>query len=109
VISLVATTIDERSKPVDLERIRRNHHEAIVELQRLPVLAVLKDIKLLDGVDTHIAHRQGHAVTAFYSAIRNAVSNGRIDEIRSGVDLSKFIVLRATGYGSTVFVDVLVL
>jgi hypothetical protein len=105
-------------KPLDValpdvrsERVRRAHAEAIEELQGVPLVAaaLIKDVSLADATDTPIAHGQGRPVLVFVSPVRGASTSGRVTETRSATyDRSKFVVLRATGFGATVTVDLLV-
>ncbi len=98
-----------------LERIRANHAEAIRELQQAPPAAarLIPDVELADGVATPVPHGLGRpARWVRESCVRNATSTGRIEEIRTGdgvQDRSKFVVLKASGWGATVTVDVLVM
>lgn len=98
----------------DLERVRRNHEERIVELQRLPAagLQVIRDVSLVDSIATVIAHGLGRApVLVLPSPARGGTSSGSIVEVRDGkqYDRSKVIVLTAKGYTTAVVVDVGVL
>lgn len=105
-------TIDENTKPQDLERIRRNLAEQIRELQQQPTTfeRVLADKTLADGVATQIAHGLGRPAYVFVSPPRGGVTAGRIEEIRdTGVDRKRYIVLKATGWNATITVDVRVL
>lgn len=91
-----------------IERVRRNLHAAIDELQRLPAARAvfIKNVELGDGVTTPIAHSLGRPVFVKHSPVRGAVSAGFIEELRDGQhDRSRFIVLRANDYGATVTVD----
>jgi hypothetical protein len=111
VIKLLDIVIDAASKPFDLERIRRNIVEALHELQALPLAGarVLTDKTLTDGVATPIAHGQGRPVHVIVSSPRGAVSTGRIEEVRDGShDRKRYVVLKATGWGAPVTVDVVV-
>lgn len=94
------------------ERARRQHDAAITELQKRPAygLHVLPAIQLADGIATPVAHKLGRA-PAFVqtSCPRGPSSSGRIEEVRSTVyDRSKVVVLKATGWGATITVDVMV-
>ena len=82
------------------------------ELQALPAvgLTVLSDVVLADGVRSTVAHKLGRPPRwVGVSVVRGAVSTGRVEEIREGVDRSRGVVLLATGYGAPVTVDVVVL
>ena len=96
-----------------LERVRRNFFEAIAELQRLPFVGarVIEDVVLKDGQETPIPHRLGRpAAWVRESCVRNGVSNGRVEEVRSGAyKRDQYVVLKATGFGADVTVDVVVL
>jgi hypothetical protein len=108
-ITLLTTKIDERTTPAELESIRRNLADALRELQGSTFARVttVKDVALADGVSTPIPHRLGVAAFAIPSPVRGASTSGRIEEVRdTQYDRSLFIVLRATGYGATVTVDV---
>jgi hypothetical protein len=90
----------------DLERIRRETEQRLEQLER-PASALIKDVTLADGVATPVPHRLGQPVSAFCSPPRGAVSTGRIEELRAGThDRSKYVVLKATGWGATITVDV---
>ena len=106
--ALLALTLADR----DTDRVRRNHAEAITELQSTPGAGarVLENVELADGVDTPVPHglpRSPRWVQA--SAPRGPASAGRIEEIRGSIDRSRAVTLRATGYGATITVDVLVI
>lgn len=95
------------------ERVRRGHEQCIRELQAVPILGcnTIRDVELSDAIDTPIAHGLGRRVAAWVSAPRGGVSTGRIQEERERPDVfdsSQYVVLRATGWGGTVTVDVLV-
>lgn len=98
----------------DAERVRRAHEERIIELQGVPAmdLRVMSDIELADGVVTAIPHSLGRVPTwVSASCPRGApTTNGRIEEVRSSTHKrNQFVVLKATGWGVTITVDVAVL
>ncbi len=95
-------------KDEDADRVRRSHAQAIEELQRLQPTFVT--VELEDGKPTSVKHGRGR-IPKFVgtSAVRGAVSAGYINEIRSGVDRTKTVVLQADDYGATVTVEVMVL
>lgn len=107
-IALLTTVIDDRTKPADLERIRRNLVDVARELQGMRVLRTIREgVQLADGVATPIAHNLGRRAFVLPSPVRGAVTSGRIEEVRDGThDPDQFVVLMATGYGATVTVDV---
>lgn len=109
---LLEITIDERTRPGVLERIRRNVLEAIRELQRLPFAAAKvarTNIELADGVATPVPHGLGRRAYVWTSPPRGASSSGRIEEVRDGShDPTKYVVLKATGWGASIVVDVFV-
>jgi hypothetical protein len=90
------------------ERVRRSHHEAIRELQQAPMAGarVVKNITLVDGIETSVAHGLGREPTMFYlSPPRGPSSTGRIEEVRGTQDRSKLVVIKASGMGATITVD----
>lgn len=109
-IQLLDIAIDERTSPKDLERIRRNVAAAIRELQLQPSATIIRDVVLADGITTPIAHRRGRPVTVTISPPRGASTTGRVDEVRDTVhDRSQYVVLKASGWGASITVDVVVL
>jgi hypothetical protein len=95
----------------DAEVVRREHEKKLIELQNQPLVhgKPIENVKLLDGVATAIPHGFGRPVLHFHSAVRGALANGRIDDVRDGtVDRTKYIHLKATGYGATIYIDLLV-
>lgn len=91
-----------------LERVRRNHHDAISELQRTKGVQAryVLDVELEDGIATPVFHGLGRPAFATHAPPRGPSATGRIEEIRDGsYDRSKYVVLKATGYGATVTVD----
>lgn len=95
------------------ERVRREHERAIMNLQQLPAVAlkVLSNVQLADGKATPVAHGLGRVPTfATFSFPRGAASTGRIDEVRDGsLDRSRYLILKATGWGATITIDVAVM
>lgn len=112
-IPLLSIVIDERTKPADLEHIVRNLREVVRELQLLPFASakVAKvAVVLADGVPTPIPHGLGRRAFVWHSPPRGASTTGRIEEVRdSSHDSNKFVVLKATGWGASITVDVCVL
>lgn len=105
--ALLALTLAD----ADADRVRRNHAEAITELQATPAAGarVLRGVELADGIDTPVAHGLPRAPSFVTCSVpRGAIAAGYLEEVRSGTD-RRAVVLRATGYGATVTVDVLVL
>jgi hypothetical protein len=93
----------------DADRVRRNHAEAIGELQGRPLVGanIVGDVSLADGVATSVAHGLGRpARFVVASAPRGAVTSGRIEEVRGTHDRAKYVVLKASGWGATIVVDV---
>lgn len=104
----IAPRLDDRK----VDDVVRNHKEKLVELAgRTFVNAkVVADVELADGIETPVAHGLGRAPTYVReSCPRGALANGWIVEVRdpsSPVDRSKYVVLKASGYGATITVDV---
>lgn len=106
--SLLALTLADR----EADRVRRNHAEAIAELQAAPAagMRVIQDVELADGITTPIPHGLTRAPRwVQVSCVRGASSTGRVDEIRATGDRQRAVYLRATGYGATITVDVQVI
>lgn len=108
-ISLLPIRLDD----LQLEIVRRNHHDAIAELQKLPAssVTVLRDVVLADGVETPLAHGLGRPVVwVKESCVRGASTAGAVLEVRdNGLDRSKFVTLKAISWGATITVDVVVM
>lgn len=108
-INLLTTRIDERTTPQQMEEIRRNIYDAIRELQLSPGAraTIIKDVTLEDGKETTVPHGLGRRVTVWPTAIRGASTVGMIQEIRdlTGVRREDYVVLKASGYGATITVD----
>lgn len=89
------------------EEVRRNHHDAIGELQLLADRDVVSGVSLANGTATRVPHRLGRAPDIVTISVpRGATAAGYIVETRTGIDTSKAIMLTASGYGATITVDV---
>ena len=93
-----------------VEEVRRAHAAAIAGLQKDAndrETITLANVALPDAASVTIAHRLGRAPRfVAISVPRGAVAAGYVNEIRTGVDRSKVIVLQADDYGATVTVDI---
>lgn len=97
----------------DAERARKQHVICIRELQEAPFVKaqVVENQKLADGVSTTIAHKLGRVPKwVCPSAPRGATTAGVIIDMsrESGIDRTKYVALKATGYGATITIDVAV-
>jgi hypothetical protein len=105
--------LDRRLDDQTAEQVRRSHAEAIREWQASAAagLRVVRNIALVDGVPTPIAHGLGRTpLWAAPSAVRGASSTGRIDDVTGGSDdRAKVVTLKATGFGATITIDLAVL
>lgn len=92
------------------DRVLRNHEQAIRELQLDSRPRVIADVSLPSGVTVPVPHGLGRPASFVQvSCVRGASATGRVDEVRDGShDRSKYVALKASGYGATVTVDVLV-
>jgi hypothetical protein len=107
-VTLLPLTIKEPVSATDLERLRRNHHDAIAELQAGPSARarIIRDVTLADGIATPIAHGLGRPAFVTHSPPRGPVAAGWIEEVRDGNhDRTKYVVLKANSYGGPVTVD----
>lgn len=71
---------------------------------------IVQNVELVDGLATVVAHGLGQ-VPRFVgpSATRGPVSSGHIEEVRPArLDRSNHVVLKASGYGVTIEIDLLV-
>lgn len=92
----------------DAERVRQSHSAAIAELQAQPSAGErITTVTLKDGVPTNVSHGLGRPpAMVTVSPLRGPVTAGFIEEIRAGVDRTKIIVLKATGYGAPVDAEI---
>ena len=94
-----------------LERVRKNLVDAVRELQGVPVSqgVLLRDVELEDGVETPVAHGIGRRAVVLTSPPRGPSSSGRLEELRSSeYDPTRYALLKASGFGATVTVDIAV-
>ena len=93
----------------DADRTRLKLEECVRQLQDLPSSStrIISGIVLADGVETPVAHKLGRA-PAFVreSCPRGAVTTGRIEEVRGSNDRTQIVILKATGWGASITVDV---
>lgn len=108
----LSAPITPRLPDIDSERVRRELDAKIAQLQKLPAMgmAVVGSQSLPDSTLTLVPHPLGRAPSfVTCSPPRGASSTGRLEEIRDGsYDRKKFVGLKATGWGATITVDVLV-
>lgn len=96
------------------ETVRRNHEQRITELQAEPILGGkwVRDVELLDGVATPVAHGLGRRPYVLMSPPRTrtgGVTSGRIIDRtlrEAAYDRNQHVVLRADGFTIPVYVDV---
>lgn len=101
-----------RLTDTDAERVRAEHHRAIVEMQASPLAGavVLSNVTIGDGATVPIPHGLGR-IPRFVlpTCPRGALSMGGITEVRtSAYDARKFVVLHANGWGADIVIDVVV-
>ena len=94
---------------IDAERNRIETHLAIRQMQQLPSVGLrsIQNIALEDDVATTVPHGLGREPAwVCPSAPRGPASTGRIEEIRDGAhDRRTVVVLKATGWGATITID----
>jgi hypothetical protein len=97
----------------DAEAVRRSHHDAIRELQAAPAAAlrVINSIALTDGTPINVSHGLGREpIWIGPSCVRGPSAVGMVEELRNtGADRSSVVVLKASGYGATITIDLAVL
>lgn len=93
------------------EEVRRNHGQAIAEIQALVERDIINDVVLEPSTETRVPHRLGRTpqMVVVSPIFDGSSSNGRILEIRTSNDRAKAIVLYATGFTTAITVDVQVL
>ncbi len=109
----IKTPGQPRQDDPKIERAIEDHRKTIDKVAAQPGvgLAVLPDVVLLDGIATPVPHKMGKAPSAVsITAVRGQLTAGVVEDVRSasGFDRGKFITLKASGYGATITVDVLV-
>jgi hypothetical protein len=110
-ISLLPLSLDRDPSPTNIERVRRNHHDVLAEIQggAFTRARIIRDVTLADGIATPVAHGLGVAAFAILSPPRGPIAAGWIEEVRDGGhDRTKYVVLKANSYGATVTVDLVV-
>lgn len=98
---------------VAAEQARREHDTKIRELQLLPAsaLRILSGLELADGVVTPVAHGLGRPPAWIApSVVRGPAATGRIEEIRDNQhDRASVVLLKASGWGATITLDLAVM
>lgn len=110
-MSLRAVITPRLAEP-QAEEARRVLVEAVRELQALPSadLTVIPNVDLANGALVPVAHKLGRPPRfVSCSTPRNATAAGYVVEVRDGTDRARVVMLRASGYGATITVDVVVL
>lgn len=96
-----------------VDKAIREHEQAFAALMNLPAasLRVIGDVELRDGQTTVVAHGLGRAPRASWctEARETAGVAGLIEEVRDGIDRSRYVAFVASGWASTIKVDVVVL
>lgn len=88
------------------EEVRRNLQAQLLEHSRRLELVSLGEVSLPDTKIVKVAHQLGRfPKIVIVSPPRGASTAGLLEEVRDGVDRSKFVGLRASGFGATVKVD----
>lgn len=112
--------LDRRLEDDDADQVRRSHAGAIKELQLTPIVGavVITSVVLPDATDVAVPHKLGRAprwvgpsVVKEVGAIASVgiiVDLGVTDSAGNPVNRSEIVVLRASGYGATVAIDLLV-
>lgn len=93
----------------ETDRILQNHDRRISEVVGVPIVQgrLFRGVELPSGVDTIIRHGFGRRVSVFISPpYPSLFATGRIGWKSDDADDPKNqIMLRATGFGATVYVD----
>lgn len=103
------------------DRMLSSHAQAIETIQRSPAqqLRVIGNVVLADTANVYVPHGLGQQpIFVKASAPRGALGAGIVRDVTDGavpglfntpVDRSRYVVLRADGYGATITVDILVM
>ncbi len=105
----IKTPTQPRHDDPKIDRAITDHKATIDKVAERPGvnMVVLAGIELADGVETPVPHKLDKAPSAVWcSAVRGPTTVGMIEEV--GSRTNKYVTLKASGYGATVTVDVLV-
>lgn len=88
-------------------------HRRVIEATAKSIgagIRIVADVELPDGVSISVSHGLGRRpLWVKESCVRGASTSGRVEEVSAvSNDSTKSIVLKATGWGATITVDVLV-
>lgn len=100
----------------DAERVRQSHHNAIRELQDVPIVGavLVRDVAIPNNGTVLVSHKLGRRpVFVWLSAPRVALGSGAVsgsifDVLGTGADRTQTLSLTAADFGTTVTVDVMV-
>lgn len=105
---------DRRLADPTAEVVRRSHADAIRELDRRPVIRVVRNVVLPDSVHVTVAHRLGAPPSWLKeSTVRGAATAGVVVDFESAdpngvpIDRTQSVVIMAVGFGATITVDVM--
>ena len=110
----ISTPAQPRQEDPKVERAFQDHKATIDKLADRPGvnMAILSDVVLYDGIETPVPHKLGKAPSAVsITAVRGQLTAGVVEDVRTltgTYDRAKFVTLKASGYGATITVDVLV-
>ena len=108
----IKTPTQPRHEDPKIDRALTDHKATIDKIAEQPGvgLAVLSDVELLDGIETPVPHKLGKAPSAVtVTAVRGALLVGSVSDVRTGTyDRAQYVTLKASGYGATITVDVVV-
>lgn len=108
----LARPTSQRHSDEETEALRRTLLDAIQDLQgaALSIPEIVAGVSLPDGQVITVAHKLGRSPRWVQASIpRGPVAAGYIEEIRDTADRTRYVALRATGYGATITVDLAVL
>lgn len=89
------------------EQVRQNVNGRLKELGDRNEVVDLGEVSLPDSKVVRVGHQLGrYPKMVVWSPPRGAATPGLLEEVRDGIDRSKFVGLRATGFGATVRVDI---
>ena len=105
--------VSARQRDAEADRVRRNSDERITELQKVPIVGgfLVRGVKLPDDVDVPVHHKLGRVpvvIPGIPYALTGTTTTGRIRDrtrVLTNFDAREYVVLRATGWGTTMYLD----
>ena len=89
------------------EQVRQHVNGKLRELGDREQVVPLGEVVLPDNTTIRVGHPLGrYPKLVLWSPPRGASTAGILTEVRDGIDRSKFVAFKATGFGATIRVDI---